>query len=235
MLWRVLAVAVVLLGVGAVGGYAVAERGDEGPSVGGTPSPVAAQRPAAPTPPVIEVLDDPTAPALEPGIALEAGSLRTKKYGLDLDVPVGWTQNRLPDKNNTWTFVPQPNTSNTYYLRVGIVIGDQESVTVKKESRISALKDAVRNEGFEDLQLLAQTPDTIEYSYVLNNYRRFTHERWVSFGGDASNTAYAVAAVTGREADREGLRDLLTRVTDSMAEGEPVPPKSDTGNDSSGS
>jgi hypothetical protein len=227
MLWRVLAVAVVLLGVGVVGGYAVAQRGDEGPSVGGVPSPVAAERPAAPTPPVVEVLDDPGAAPLEPGIALGERTLRTQRYALDLEAPVGWMQNRLTDKNSTWTFIPQPYTSNTYFLRVGIVVGDQESVPVKKEGRISALEEAVRNEDLQDLQILAQTPDTIEYSFVLGNYRRFTHEQWVSFGGDANNTAYAVAAVTGREADREGLRDLLTRVTTSMAEGEPAPPKPD--------
>ena len=48
-----------------------------------------------------------------------------------------------------------------------------------------------------------------------HGYLRLTMERWVAFDGD---TAYVDVAVTGRRADEEGLRDLLTRTADSMQE-----------------
>ena len=40
-------------------------------------------------------------------------------------------------------------------------------------------------------------------------------EKWISFGDDL---AYAEAAVTGREADLDGLRDLLASTVGSMTE-----------------
>jgi hypothetical protein len=221
MWWRVLGVAVVLLGVGVVGGYAVADRTAEEPSHSTTLEPVPAVSPAVPTPPVRNILPDPDTPALQPDLPSHETTLRIRRRGIGLSVlvPDGWTENRV-ENSDSWTYAVQGNPKNTYVLRVNIVAGDHRSIPVAMASRIAAFEDAMANKALFDFQVTAETEDTFEATYVDHGYLRLTMERWISFDGA---NAYAEAAVTGRAVDEEGLRDLLVRTLTSMEELPAVP------------
>ena len=114
---------------------------------------------------------------------------------------------------------------NTYTLRVNMVRGQNVSITAAKAGRIAALEEAEANGGLEEFHITAETPDAFEGTYIDGGYLRVTMEQWVSFDG---SHAYAEAAVTGRTADQEGLRDLLTRTIDSMEELPPKPKKGES-------
>jgi hypothetical protein len=224
MWWRVLGVAIVLLGVGVVGGYAVADRTAEEPGhSGSSPTPVPAVSPSVPTPPALNIRPDPDTDALEPDLPSAPVDLRLDRRaaGVTVNVPLGWTNHRV-ENTNMWNFVKPGNPENTYTLRINIVRGLNVSVSVAKAGRIAALQEADANGGLSNFEVTAQTPDTIEATYIDGGYLRVTMETWVSFDGAH---AYASAAVTGRSVDREGLRDLLTRAIDSMQELPPKPPK----------
>lgn len=218
MWWRAFAVVVVLLAAGVAGGYAVADRAAESPSHSSTLEPVPAVSPAVPTPPALDILPDPDTPALEPNLPSHEATLRTaKRHGLALVVlePDGWERNRLTGSNR-WTYAVKGNPINTYVLRIDIVEGLHQSITVAKDARIAALQDAVANGALSNLEIVANTDDTLIATYVDRGYLRVTMERWVSFDG---SQAFAVAAVTGRTIDQEGLTDLLVRTTASMRRG----------------
>jgi hypothetical protein len=222
MWWRVLGVAIVLLGVGVLGGYAVADRNQTQPASSRTLEPVPAVSPAIPTPPERTIRPDPDTPALEPDLPSSSVDLRIsrKSLGLRVDIPDGWRRERV-ENSNMWTFVKTGNPQNTYGLRVNIVRGQNLSIAAAMAGRIAALEDAEENDALQDFEVTAQTDDTFEATYISGGYRRVTMEKWVSFDG---SNAYAEAAVTGRVVDEEGLRDLLTRTIDSMEELEPPPP-----------
>ena len=222
MWWRVLGVAVMLLGVGVVAGYAAADRSTEAPVRATDLGPVPAVSPAVPTPPERALLPDPDAPALAPDLPSSQVELRIARRaaGLAVNIPDGWTDNRIAN-SNMWTFVRTGNPLNTYGLRVSIVRGQNLSVQAAMAGRIAALEDAETNGALLDFTVTARTGDTFEATYIANGYLRVTMERWISFDG---SNAYAEAAVTGRTVDQEGLRDLLTRTVDSMQPLEPRPP-----------
>jgi hypothetical protein len=225
MWWRALGVAVVLLGVGVAGGYAVADRTSDEPARSEVLEPVPAVSPAVPTPLEHSVRPDPTTPALEPDLPSSPVDLRVepRAAGVSVDVPDGWTMSRIVD-TNMWSFVKPGNPLNTYTLRVNIVRGQNVSITAAKAGRIAALEEAEGNGGLDDFEVTAETPDAFEATYIDGGYLRVTMEQWVSFDG---SHAYAAAAVTGRTVDQEGLRDLLTRTIDSMEELPPKPKKGD--------
>src|SRR4051794_5222536 len=223
MWWRALGVAAVLLCVGVAGGYAVAAHSTDEPSTSHGLEPVPAVSPAVPTPPEREVLPDPDTDPLEPDLPSSPVDLRIgpRAAGVTVDIPDGWTSNRITD-TNMWNFVKPGNPLNTYTLRVAIVRGQNVSISAAKEGRIAALEEAEANGGLEDFEITAQTGDTFEATYLDGGYLRVTMEKWVSFD---DTHAYAEAAVTGRTVDEEGLRDLLSRTIDSMQELPPKPPK----------
>jgi hypothetical protein len=216
MWWRALGVGLALLAVGVIGGYAVADRTTEQPTHGTGPEPVPAVSPAVPTPPAREVLPDPLTPALVPDLPSHETTLRIsrKGIGLTVQVPDGWTENRV-ENSNSWTYAVLGNPKNTYVLRINIMAGDHVSIPVAMKARIAAFEDAVDNGDLLDFEVTAKAEDTFEATYIDHGYLRVTMERWVSFGG---TTAYAAAAVTGRTVDEEGLRDLLVRTVTSMQE-----------------
>ncbi len=225
MWWRALGVAVVLLCAGVAGGYAVADRDQAGPARSDTLQSVPAVSPSVPTPPVRDILPDPDTDRLPPALPSSPVDLRVgpRAAGVTVDVPDGWRMTR-DTETNMWNFVRPDNPLNTYKLRVSIVRGLNVSVSAAKAGRIAALEEADDNGGIEDFEVIAQTGDTFEATYVDGGYFRVTMEQWVSFDG---SHAYAGAAVTGRSADEDGLRDLLTRTIDSMQELPPKPPKGD--------
>jgi hypothetical protein len=215
--WRVLGTAVVLLAVGVAGGYAVGQRTEPEPRSAADPAPLPAS--PMPTPQEFEVLPDPDEPALEPGLPGETHDLRLTKRGagISIQAPVGWIENRQPN-TATWTYIAT-NVSNTYYLRVSLLIARQ-SPEVAKSARVTALLSSEKDGNLQDLQFTAQTPDSLEATYIFEGHRKVTAERFV---GDDNNIAIADVAVIGRVVDTEGIRDLLAKVADSVTYLEPVP------------
>jgi hypothetical protein len=210
---RALGLVLLMLVVGLAGGFAFAEMSHEEPRTASHATPVPAE-PSVPTPSTPEVLPDPDVPPLAVSLPTRATHLSTGKhgFGLTVDQPVGWRRNQLAE---TWTWAVPTNPTNTYLLRVSILAGGHQSVAVAKAARLSAFADAVAEGNLSDFTVESQTPDTFIATYVNDGYRRVTMERIVSF--DQGDSAYAVAAVTGRQVDREGLTDLVQRTADSMA------------------
>ncbi|QIG45384.1 hypothetical protein G5V58_23870 [Nocardioides anomalus] len=218
MWWRALGVAVVLLAVGVAGGYAVGQRAEPERRSAADPAPLPAS--PLPTPEQFEVLPDPDDPALEPGLPGEVRDLRLTKRGagVSIQAPVGWTENKQPN-SDTWTYIAT-NVSNTYSLRVNVLIGQHQSPEVAKTARVTALESSEADENLQDLQFTAETADSLEATYIFEGHRKVTAERFV---GDDNNIAIADIAVTGRVVDTEGIRDLLAKVADSVTYLEPVP------------
>lgn len=223
MWWRALGVAFVLLCVGVVGGYAVADRTTEAPLRSDSLEPVPAVSPAVPTPPEFELLPDPTAPALQPGLPTHEEEFRTRGRGpgAAVGVPDGWVVNLQPD-NDTWTFTPPINTTNTYSVRINLLIGRRQAPDVAKTARIAALESAESNGGIEGLELTEDLDDYFEATYIADGFQRVTMERFVP---DGSDTAYVQVAVIGRTVDQEGMRDLVTAISDSARYLEAKPEK----------
>jgi hypothetical protein len=212
---RALVVVLAMLVAGLAGGYAFGELRDEDPGTASHATPLPAE-PSVPIPAAPDVLPDPDSPPLPVNLPTRPTHLSTGShgYGLTVDEPIGWRRNHLGE---AWTWAVPENPTNTYVLRVTILAGLHQSVAVAKAARISALLDAVAQGNLEDFHVESQTGDTFIATYVNDGYRRVTMERIISDSfGPVDRGAYAVAAVTGREVDREGLTDLVQRTADSM-------------------
>ena len=216
---RVIGLFLVLLLLGAGAGYAWAAASEDGPVSAGAPTPVAAVSPVAPTMPVLDVLPDPTEPPLAADLPTEETVLRDsrKSPALRLDQPVGWRVSHVAGSD--WNWAVEGNSLNTYKLRVGIIKGRHLSVRAAKASRIAAYQEAEDDGNLLDFAVESDLDDTFIATYVDQGYLRVTMERYVVL--DDTDEAYAVVAVTGREVDRAGLTDLLTRIAMSMVAEDP--------------
>jgi hypothetical protein len=220
MWWRALGVAVVLLCLGVVGGYAVADRDQEKPVQSNTLVPVTGVSPAVPTPAAPTYAADPTDPPMDAtGLATETLPLRLDPngVGVKVDIPTGW-QSSHPSAN-LWNFVDPEASTGTYLLRVTIQAGTNVSISGAVAQRIALLQTTEDDGNISDFTVTNRTGDTLIATYVQTGHLRFTTERWVSFDG---STAYASVAVTGREVDQQGLNDLLGRTINSLR---PLAPK----------
>jgi len=215
-MWRrTIGVAVVLLCVGVAGGYVVAQRTEDQPARTGAPAPVPAASPSVPTPPVRDVLPDPSTEALGTDLPTHPEVLRLPRKGAGVvaQVPDGWV---VRPNGDTWMMTKEGNPINTYALRIQLLFGLRQSVAVVKGARIAALEQAQEEGHLFDLDISAETDDAFEASYIdEGSYFRVTMERYVAFAGD---TAYAVVAATGRSVDLEGVRDLVVRTATTMTE-----------------
>lgn len=201
---RGLGVALALLGVGIATGFVVGNVLSPEPASITTAAPVPAESPSYPVDPV-HVLPDPTNPPLEP--ALDAHYERVGQEPFTLRIPVPDTWSRTNSNLGEWKWFLEGTPLNTYLLRVKLVGNQNLTIPSALSARIDALAGATQQFTME-----SRTVDTFIATYVNDNYRRLTMERFISVTGDDS--AYATIAVIGREVDRAGLSDLLERVTD---------------------
>src|SRR3954452_10590641 len=214
MWWRALGVAVVLLCVGVVGGYAVAQRSEEEPVSSPVLDPVPAVSPAVPTPSAPTYAADPTDPPMDAsGLTTETVRLRPEPNGggLKVDVPVGWRSSHT--SANSWNFADPDASPGTYVLRVSIQSGADVSISGAVAQRIALLQTTEDEGNISDFTVTNQTGDTLIATYVDGGHLRFTTERWVSFDG---SHAYASVAATGREVSQQGLNELLGRTINSL-------------------
>ena len=121
-----------------------------------------------------------------------------------MPVPVGWARVDTDLVESKWA--PPGADLNTYLLRVKIVSGLRLTIEQALEERRSALEAVVTEFHVDD-----QTADTFVATYVNDAHRRLAMERFLSL--DGSSTAFVTIVVIGRVEDRDGLIDLLDRVS----------------------
>jgi hypothetical protein len=205
MSWRGLGVAVLLALVGAAAGVGLARVLDDDPVAVAEVVPAVATDPSVPTDPPVQVLPDPTTPPLATDLPTHVATVGQKPFGLSLPVPDGWT--RSDPKAGEWRWFVESNPLNTYVLRVVLPSG-YASIGTALQTRIDALDGAT---GIQEFTVESQTADTFIATYVSEGHRRLTMERFLSL--DGSQTVYANVALVGRMVDRDGMADLLDRIT----------------------
>lgn len=203
--------AALLAAVGVAGGYGVGALQTTAPATISVAAPVPAQDPSYP---MVEydVQPDPDVAPLGSGLPLAKRTMREGGYRIDVSVPRRWVVGELDGPG--WNFSVASNPTNTYVLRVEVIAGTRSSVAGARSSRIVRLESSAEEGNLEHLVVEDTTDDGFTASYVQGGYRRVTQERFLTLGG---TTAYATVAVSGRERDREGMADLLERVSASLA------------------
>jgi hypothetical protein len=212
---RTVAAGVVLALVGVAGGFAVGNILQDDSAAIALTTPVPADSPSYPVN-EYDVLPDPGIAPLDSTLPSHDATFQVGPYRLQAVVPDGWR--RVPLGDSTWNFAPPDNPLNSYVLRIQIVAGDRQSLSVAKGSRILGLQSAVTERNLAQLSIESETDDGFVASYLElieqgsnSGHRRVTMQRWLVFP-DATTAAYATVAVTGRESDRVGMADLLERV-----------------------
>jgi hypothetical protein len=205
--------AVVLAAVGVAGGVAAGRATQDRPAAIDAAAPVPAASPSYPVE-ELDVLPDPTIAPLAPGLPTHQATFSAGGLRLAAPVPDGWRRVELSGRTS-WNFSVPDNPPNTFVLRIGLVAGNRTSVLVAKAARIAALEDSERNGALDHLDVESETDDGYVATYLEDGHLRVAMERWLPVHD--STQAYAVAAVTGREVDREGMADLLERVVSSAS------------------
>lgn len=203
MTWRGPIVLVLLLGVGLVSGYGVAQGLREPPSGAGDAIPVAAESPSVPVDPPPTVLPDPDDPALPTDLPTHRESVGSGGFAITVPIPDEWRRTDLGPAEAKWS--PAGASPQAYGLRIEQVTSQRQTV-----SRILADRIADLDASTEDLVVVAQTADSLEFTYVSGGYLRYGFLRWLDLAG--AGMADLEIAVTGREADVAGARALVATV-----------------------
>ncbi|MDF1604262.1 hypothetical protein [Nocardioides sp. YIM 152315] len=201
--WIGLALALVLAVAAALLGYRLGEEGRPTPTTFAA-EPLPAVSPSYPVTPARVVRDDPY-PPLAPGAAVRPVRLGTAPFQVSVPAPRGWVRS-VPTAGE-WRWYPSADkTKNVYFLRVRQVGAQYQSVSAAVADRIAALDNA---DDVDDFVVEDRQRDRFVSHYVADEHRRVSYEGYLPRGGDV---AYLWVAVIGREADRDGLQDLFTRV-----------------------
>lgn len=219
---RVLVAVLVALLVGAGAGWAVAAAQDDETAASGPVQGEVAPVPASPSLPVAQVMPDPDDDPLATGLDLVPVTLTATVDGegegeddepapaLDLYVPDGWAEDF--DGVATWKYTVPANSINAYQLRVEIVTGQGETVSGALRRRTAELGSAEAQGNMSDVRIeIDPTGDGFSASLIdIGGYRRVSFER---FYPGPDGLAFATVAVSGREQDRGGMKDLIDRIT----------------------
>jgi hypothetical protein len=207
--WIGLALALVL--VGLVGGYAVGHVSRDEPAGFASAAPVAALNPSTPIEPVRPYTPDIDYPALEPGLDYRRHLIGDPPFQWAYAAPVGWTQVEEMMDEIRWRPTTEPNIGG-YSLRVKLINQHQTPEQMVAE-KIAAVEDS-----YQDVVVLARTDDTLTFRYrdPVANHKRFNSFRW--FTANGGTEAIFEMSVVGRAVDRDGLDDMLIRVSQSIHE-----------------
>jgi hypothetical protein len=203
MSWRGLVAVVALLAAGIVGGYAAAAYLQSSPARTGAPEPVTAASPSVPVDPPAPLREDPTEAPMATDLPLREVSVGTDNYRFVFPAPRGWS--RLETSSNEVKYKLAGNPSNTFVLRVEQVVSQHEQIPDILAARIDDLR---RDEQQVEVQL--RTYDSLEFSYVHDGYRRYGLITWLDI--TRSGQAEAEIALTGREVDLPGMRELMPKI-----------------------
>lgn len=194
---------VLLLVVGVVGGYAAARALQAAPSSAGVATPVTAQSPSVPIDPPPVVLPDPVAPIMPTDLPTHEETLGSAGFEVTVPVPDGWNRTDLGPAEARWGVPGIP--LNTYVLRIEQVTSQRDSIPEILRERIADLDAAT-----QDLVVLEQTADSLEFTYLNDGYLRYGFLRWLDLTG--SGNAELEIAITCRDEDVPGARALLDAV-----------------------
>jgi hypothetical protein len=203
MSWRGLVAVVALLAAGIVGGYAAAAYLQSSPVKTGAPEPVTAASPSVPVDPPAPLREDPTEAPMAADLPLREVSVGTDNYRFVFPAPRGWS--RLETSSNEVKYKLAGNPSNTFVLRVEQVVSQHEQIPDILAARIDDLR---RDE--QQVEVQVRTYDSLEFSYVHDGYRRFGLITWLDI--TRSGQAEAEIALTGREVDLPGMRELMPKI-----------------------
>lgn len=167
-------------------------------------APVVAVSPSFPTDPPVVIEPDPVYPVLERGLPLGQARVGSPSFGVTVPFPKGWARTDTDLVESKWA--PPGSPLNTYLLRVKIVSGLRLTIEQALAQRRSALESVVTEWDLEN-----ESHDTFTATYVNDGYKRLAIERFLSL--DGTDNAFVTIAVIGRVSDREGLSDLLARVS----------------------
>lgn len=191
----------LLLAIGVAVGFGASwTLGD--PSGTGPAAPVPAS-PSLPVDPVPELLPDPDIPPLASGLPLERQSVGAGDFQMTLPVPEGWSY--FENSLNEWQWRPPDQPAFGYVLRVEQVLSNRRSIAWTLDRRLAELREDESN-----VEVLAQTRDSLHFTFVTANHLRYGYLRWLDLTG--SDNAQVEIAVTGREVDDPGMAELIARV-----------------------
>ena len=159
--------------------------------------------PSLPVDPVPELLDDPEFPPLAAGLPLVRQSVGAGDFQMTLPVPKGWSY--FENSLNEWQWRPPDQPAFGYVLRVEQVLSNRRSIDWTLDRRIDELREDESN-----VEVLAQTRDSLHFTFVTANHLRHGYLRWLDLRG--SDNAQVEIAVTGREVDDPGMAELIARV-----------------------
>lgn len=203
MSWRGLVAVAALLAAGIVGGFVAGAFLEPDPVTTGAARPVTAADPSVPTIPPAAVEPDSDEDPLPTGLDMTQVSVGTGKNEFIFPAPIGWV--RLEPSSNEVKYKVPGNSTNTFVLRVEQVKSQHETIP----DIILETKESLERE-FEDYDDIAQTHDSLQFSYVYNGFRRFGFITWLDLS--RSGQAEAEVALTGREVDVPGMTELNIKV-----------------------
>ena len=192
----------LLLAIGVAVGFGASWTLGGNPSGTGPAAPVPAS-PSLPVDPVPELLPDPDTPPLATGLPLVRQSVGAGDFRMTLPVPEGWSY--FENSLNEWQWRPPDQPNFGYVLRVEQVLSNRRSIPWTLDRRLAELREDESN-----VEVLAQTRDSLHFTFVTANHLRHGYLRWLDLTG--SDNAQVEIAVTGRERDDPGMADLIARV-----------------------
>lgn len=192
----------LLLAIGVAVGFGASWTLGENPSGAGPAAPVPAS-PSLPVDPVPELLPDPDIPPLAAGLPLVRQSVGAGDFRMTLPVPEGWSY--FENSLNEWQWRPPDQPNFGYVLRVEQVLSNRRSIAWTLDRRLAELREDESN-----VEVIAQTRDSLHFTFVTANHLRHGYLRWLDLTG--SDNAQVEIAVTGRKVDDPGMADLIARV-----------------------
>ena len=198
---------VLLLAIGAGGGFGASLALGENPPGSGAAAPVVAQSPSLPIDPAPRLLPDADVPPLEVDLPMHRVTLGAPGFAITYPVPRGWTETRSA---NDAKWRPPVSVDFGYLLRVEQV--------AQNRSIARTMDDRIRDLGLDEerFTLVTRTSDTLTFTYVDRLHQRQGFVRWLDLG---SGFADVEIAVTGRTVDASGMEWLLDRVTEGVEQG----------------
>ena len=191
----------LLLAIGVAVGYGASWTLGANPS-GGPAVPLPAS-PSLPVDPVPDLLRDPDFPPLATGLPLVRQSVGAGDFRMTLPVPDGWSY--FENSLNEWQWRPPEQPNFGYVLRVEQVLSNRRSIAWTLDRRLAELREDESN-----VEVLAQTRDSLHFTFVTANHLRHGYLRWLDLTG--SDNAQVEIAVTGRQVDDPGMAELIARV-----------------------
>jgi len=195
--WGVVA---LLLALGAAGGYVASAVVDDRPAAAGPAVPVVAASPSVPVDPPPELEPDPDEPPLETRLRTRRQKVGARGFEVTIPAPARW--NRSNSAANEAQWLRPGNPSYTYMVRVEVTTTEHRSLSAMVEGRID---DLLAQE--EDVAVLDKGADSLEFTYVDGDHLRHAFVHWLDLSG--SGEAELEVALTGREVDVPGMRELL--------------------------